>query len=200
MNARRGMALAMVASFAGLCLAISPHHLRAHCDTLDGPVVADARVALANGDVTPVLKWVTRDFENEVREAFSKTLAVRKQSLEAKDLADMYFFETMVRLHRAGEGAPYTGLKPGGTMDPVISAADKALESGAIDELASDIGSAVSEQVKARFAAASEARKHAAESVEAGRTYVAAYVEYVHFIEALHETVTGAAAHIGDAQ
>jgi hypothetical protein len=43
---------------------------------------------------------------------FTKTLAVRKQSKEAKELADMYFFETLVRIHCAGEGAPYTGLKP----------------------------------------------------------------------------------------
>jgi hypothetical protein len=87
-----------------------------------------ARIALEKGDVTPLLKWVQPDDENEIRVAFQKTLAVRAKGAEAKDLADMYFFETLVRIHRAGEGAPYTGLKPGEAVDPAVALADKALE------------------------------------------------------------------------
>jgi len=82
----------------------------AHCDTLDGPVVTEGKTALEKGDVTPVLKWVKKEYESEIRTAFEKTLVVRSKGLEASELADMYFFETLVRLHRAGEGAPYTGL------------------------------------------------------------------------------------------
>src|SRR5574340_348706 len=99
----------------------------AHCDTLDGPVVATARASLEKGDVTPVLKWVRKEDEKEIQELFNKTLIVRKQGKEAKELADMYFFETLVRIHRAGEGAPYTGLKAAGTVEPSVAAADKAL-------------------------------------------------------------------------
>ena len=87
--------------------------VHAHCDTLNGPVVADARKAIALGDVTSLLKWVAADDEQIIRSAFQKTLEVRKLGTQARDLADMYFFETLVRIHRAGEGAPYTGLKPG---------------------------------------------------------------------------------------
>lgn len=107
----------------------------AHCDTLDGPVVQTARTALEKGDVTPLLKWVQADDEKEIRTAFQKTLAVRTKGAEAKELADMYFFETLVRIHRAGEGAPYTGLKPGEAVDPAIALADRALETGSVDKL-----------------------------------------------------------------
>src|SRR5688500_18537963 len=84
---------------------------RGHCDTLDGPVVRDARAAREKGDVAPVLKWVRADDEKEIREAFAKTLKVRALGEDARDVADRHFFETLVRVHRAGEGVAYTGLK-----------------------------------------------------------------------------------------
>ena len=84
----------------------------AHCDSLDGPVVMDARTALEKGDVTPVLKWVKKEHELEIRNVFEQTMTVRAKGEDAKALADMYFFETIVRIHRAGEGEAYTGLKP----------------------------------------------------------------------------------------
>src|SRR5687768_9733513 len=86
----------------------------AHCDTLDGPVVAAARKALDSGNVNAVLIWVQSRDDAEIRNHFQKTMAVRKAGPQARELADMYFFETLVRLHRAGEGAGYTGLKPAG--------------------------------------------------------------------------------------
>src|SRR5512136_371299 len=76
----------------------------AHCDGMDGPVVTAAKKALETGDANPVLIWVQKKDEGEIRKAFQKTLAVRKLSPEAKELGDMYFFETLVRIHRAGEG------------------------------------------------------------------------------------------------
>jgi hypothetical protein len=85
----------------------------AHCDTLDGPVVVDARAALAAGDVTEVLKWVQAGDEPEIRAAFDRTLAVRAAGGAALELADTWFFETLVRVHRAGEGAPYTASPAG---------------------------------------------------------------------------------------
>ena len=87
----------------------------AHCDTMDGPVIAAARVALEKGDVLPVLKWIRPEDEQEIRAAFSRTISVRAGGPEARALADTWFFETLVRVHRAGEGAPYAGLAPAGT-------------------------------------------------------------------------------------
>lgn len=168
-----------------------PITARAHCDTLDGPVVITAKAALEKGDVTPVLKWVNKESEAEIRDAFKNTLAARKQGDAAKELADRYFFETLVRVHRAGEGAPYTGLQPAGTVEPAIAAADKALDTGKIDALAKEIAEGVVTGIRRRFDRVLEAKKHADDSVTAGREYVAAYVEYVHYVERLHAEAAG---------
>jgi hypothetical protein len=172
-----------------------PKEAMAHCDTLNGPVVQTAREALAKGDVTPVLKWVKPDKENEVRAAFVRTLAVRKQSKEAAELADMYFFETLVRLHREGEGAPYTGLKPGEAVDPGIEAADKALDAGNDEHLIKEINHHISDGIGDRFHKVIEAKRHMNDSVEAGREYVEAYVGFIHYYERLFADVQGAAVH-----
>ncbi len=173
-----------------------PCMARAHCDTMNGPVVQAAKVALEKKDVTPVLKWVKHEHEAEVRAAFEKALAVRTKGAEAKELADQFFFETLVRVHRAGEGEPFTGLKPAGTgIEPTVRAADEALERGSVDKLVKEITDEAAAGIRKRFAEASEKRKQADQSVEAGREYVAAYVEYVHHVERLHETATTSAHH-----
>lgn len=178
-------------------LARTPAH--AHCDTLDGPVIADARIALEKGDVTSVLKWVTHANEGEIRAAFAKALAVRGKGNEARELADTYFFETLVRVHRAGEGAPFTGLKPAGAdLGPAVKGADEALETGKADALVELVTHDVAEGIRARFAKVIEKKRHATESVASGREYVAAYVDYVHFVEGIH-AATKSAHHHGEA-
>ncbi len=177
--------IAIAAITIGISIAISSKTY-AHCDTLDGPVVAAAKLALEKGDVTPVLKWVSQANEKEVREAFALTMKVRSHGEDARKLADMHFFETLVRVHRAGEGVPYTGLKPAGTIEPVIVAADKALQQGSVVELAGEVAQAVQDGIRTRFLQVVEKKKHAEESVEAGREYVEAYAEYVHFVESVH--------------
>ena len=168
----------------------------AHCDTMDGPVVIDARTALEKKDITPVLKWIKPENEAELKTAFTRTLAVRTQGKVALELADQFFFETLVRIHRAGEGAPYTGLKPAGMKpDPAIEAADLALDGGKADALIKAMTEEVAAGIRQRFAEAVEKKKHAEHNVEAGREYVAAYVEFVHYVEGLHTTATRAAAH-----
>lgn len=169
----------------------------AHCDTLDGPVVETARKALASGDVTPLLKWVSADDEQMIRTAFHKTLEVRKLGTQAQDLADMYFFETLVRIHRAGEGAPYTGLKPGTAVDPAVALADKALETGSVDKLADTLSQAMVKGIRDRFQRALESQKHAGENVSAGREFVEAYVMFTHYVEGLHAQIKAGAEHHG---
>lgn len=168
----------------------------AHCDTMDGPVVTDAKKALESGDVNLVLKWVKKEHEEEIRAAFSKTLAVRALSEDAREVADLWFFETLVRVHRAGEGAPYTGLKPAGSdPHPAVKAADNALATGSIDVLADSIAKHAAAAVRERYERVREARKKMNDSVEAGRRYVEAYVEYVHYVENLHNNIAGAGTH-----
>lgn len=189
MSHRKGPALAPLLVFA-LVLGV-PGLVRAHCDTLDGPVVADARTALEQNDVTPVLKWVRAEDEAELRNAFARAVAARRLGPEARELADTYFFETLVRLHRAGEGAPFTGLKPAGTIEPVLLEADRALQAGSVSALAESLSGHVAQGLRERFARAAEAKAHAGESVQAGREYVEAYVEYVHYVEGLSGLVHG---------
>ena len=179
----------------GLLCIILQENAFSHCDTLDGPVVQTARKALEKGDVTPLLKWVQADDEKEIRVAFQKTLAVRAKGAEAKELADMYFFETLVRIHRAGEGAPYTGLKPGEAVDPAVALADKALESGSVDKLVSVLTKAMANGIREHFQHASETRKHAEDSVAAGREFVKAYVIFTHYVEGLHAIIKGSGGH-----
>lgn len=164
----------------------------AHCDTLDGPVVADAKTALGKGDVTPVLKWVKEDAEPEIRAAFNAALLERKINQEA---AEMKFFETLVRIHRAGEGADFTGLKPSGSVEPIIAAADQTLEAGSVETLTAEMSEHLVAGVKERFEQALKTREHKDESVAAGREYVQAYVEYVHYVEGLHKMISGAGGH-----
>ncbi len=165
-----------------------PDRASAHCDTMDGPVVTAAKLALTNADVTPVLKWVRPADEPNVRAAFDNTIKVRALSPQAREMADNYFFETLVRLHRASEGEPYTGVKPAGTeIEPGIALADKAMESGSADELVKLVTAEVANGIHQRFAKVQQTGKHADDSVEAGREYVAAYVEYIHYVENMHQ-------------
>ena len=183
---------------AGVLLFVSRDAI-AHCDTMDGPVITEAKQALEKGEITPVLKWVKNEAEPEIKAAFQKAVAVRSKGAEAKELADTYFFETLVRVHRAGEGAPYDGIKPAGTeVEPGIEAADKALATGSVDGLVNEMTDAVARGIRERFTHALEAKKHKDESVEAGREYVEAYVIFIHYVERLQADATTNPAHHGE--
>ena len=166
----------------------------AHCDTTSGPVIPEAKAALEKGDVTSILKWVKPDKEAEIKTAFTKAVAVRTNGLEAQELADQYFLETLVRLHRAGEGAPYTGIKDA-PVEPIVALADKALAGGSADEMIAKINGHVAGAIREKFESALEAKKNKDNSVEAGRKFVEAYVTYMHYVEGIHTAVMAAGAH-----
>ncbi|MDX9710523.1 MAG: DUF6448 family protein [Trichloromonas sp.] len=191
--------LVMLGLFLILGMALAPGRAAAHCDAYDGPVIVAARSALEQAEVTPLLKWVKADAEGDLRAAFAQTLKVRGLGSEARELADRYFFETLVRLHRAGEGASYTGLKPAGQIAPVVAKADQALAQGNIDALVKAILQHTEEGIRERFAHALETAKHPDESVAAGREYVEAYVTYVHYIEGIAQVVHGEPHHAAPA-
>jgi len=196
MNTRRLLMHAAVfcCFFAAVPLLSSP--VLAHCDGMDGPVVTAAKQALEKGDVNLVLQWVQPADEPAIQQAFQHALAVRKLGPEAQELADTYFFETLVRVHRAGEGAPYTGLAPAGRdLGPAIPLADKALETGKIEPLVELITHAMQTGLVERFEHTRKA-KAAATNVAAGREFVHAYVEFVHYAERAYEAATqGAVGH-----
>lgn len=184
---------AAAAIFAVLLLA--PVTSFAHCDGMDGPVVKAAQEALAKGDVNLVLIWVRKNDEAEIRRAFDQTVNVRKLNPQARELADMYFFETLVRIHRAGEGAPYTGLKPAGRdLGPAIPAADLALKSGDIAPLTNLLVEKVRTGLLDRYKKAMAAKSFKVQDVGAGREYIEAYVTYVHYVEGMYEAAMNPAS------
>jgi hypothetical protein len=156
----------------------------AHCDTMDGPVIADARKAIEKNNVNYVLKWVRAQDEAEIKNALSLMLKVRGLSAEAKELSEKYFFETLVRVHRTGEGVPYTGVKPIGTpVDEKIKAADKSIEVGNLSPLKDVTERNKLEELTKRFDKVMALRNFDVNNVEAGREYVEAYVQFFHFAE-----------------
>jgi len=184
--------LSSVLAFLLAFMLFGPSRLLAHCDTMGGPVIKAAEKALDTGNVNLVLIWVQKNDEAEIKKAFEKSLAVRKLSPQAKDLADMYFFETLVRIHRAGEGAPYTGLKPEGTdLGPVIPASDKAIEKSSVKELVKLLVDTVQTNVPKHFQELMARKKNAENDVEAGRMFVKVYVIFTHYVEAIYESAKG---------
>lgn len=187
------MVLSGLATLAAV-LILLPMFATAHCDTMDGPVVKAAKKALETGNVNFVLLWVQKKDETEIKKAFQTTLVVRKAGSEARDLADMYFFETLVRIHRVGEGAAYTGLKPAGLdLGPAIPAADKAIESGKADALLKLLTDAFQKNLKESFQDVLAKKSYKPDDVEAGRSFIRAYVEFVHYAERLFEAAMTAA-------
>ncbi|HUU38183.1 MAG TPA: DUF6448 family protein [Candidatus Desulfaltia sp.] len=169
-------------------LLLTPPSVLAHCDGMDGPVVKAARKALETGNVNLVLIWVQKPDEETIKEAFEKTLTVGKLNSEAKELADMYFFETLVRIHRAGEGAAFTGLKPAGRdLGPAIPAADQAIESGSEKILMKLLTETVRNGILEHFKEVQGRKKFDKNDVEKGREFVKAYVEFVHYVERIYE-------------
>jgi hypothetical protein len=180
------IALLLALSAAGL-----PAAALAHCDTLDGPVVKTARTALETGKLNPVLAWVRPADEAEVKAAFARARAVRKLGPEARELADTSFFETVVRVHRAGEGAPYTGLKPAGQdLGPAVPSADRAIARRSPEEVEKLLVAAVRSGLHQRFERLA-ARSQPGENVAEGREWVEAYVPYVHWVEGVYQAASG---------
>jgi UDP-2,3-diacylglucosamine pyrophosphatase LpxH len=167
---------------------------RAHCDTMNGPVVTEAKAALEKGDVTTILKWIKKDNEAEIKAVFAKTVAVRAKGPEAKELADQYFMETLVRLHRAGEDAPYTGIKDE-PVEPIVAMADKALADGSADEMIKKMTGHMAAAIKDKFIKALEAKKHKEKNIATGREFVEAYVIYMHYVEGLHAAIMLSGGH-----
>lgn len=163
-----------------------------HCDTLDGPVVMAAQAALEKKDVGLILAFAPKAAEDEIRKTFDRTLAVRTQGKEAREVADLWFFETAVRLHRAGEGAPYTGLKPAGLdWGPVIPRADKAIAEGDPGEVVAFMTRAVEHAVREKFDHAMELKDCRKGDVDAARKYTSAMLGFELFTHHLYANITG---------
>ena len=115
-------------------------------------------------------------------------------------MADRHFFETVVRVHRAGEGAPFTGLQPAGlSVGPVIPLAEQAVETGSADSLADFLIALVREELDRRLEEVTELARDKDRSVADGRRYVEAMLGFEvyshHLFEAMQSTAHGDAGH-----
>lgn len=168
-----------------------------HCDSLDGPVVAAARRALEAGEVRLVLPFVPEEGWDEVRAAFDLAGRARAGGGPAAEVADLWFFETVVRVHRAGEGAPYTGLKPAGLdVGPVIPLAERAIATGDAHELAALLKSRLEHEIHSRLGRIKELEREAGRGLHHARRHAEATLGLQVWAHGLYEAM-GAPAHAG---
>jgi hypothetical protein len=162
---------------------------------MDGPVVTAAKRALEAHDASIALAYVPEHDEEEVRRAFDAALRIRDQGPFVREVADLHFFETVVRVHRAGEGAPYTGLKPAGLdHGPVIPVAERAIETGSPERLIELLTARVEQEVRKRFAHVMDLQAQADGDLDANREYVAAMLDLQVWSHGLYQA-TKASAH-----
>lgn len=163
----------------------------AHCDSYDGPTVKDALKALETNNVNLVLKWIQVNQEPEIIALFNKTYNLRKGDKEVYAIVEKHFLETLVRLHRETEGAPFTGLKPAGTTKPIIQLSDQAIASGSIDELILKLSGHIEKVIREKYQKVSDLAKVKNTSAAKGREFVAAYIDYTHTLEGIHGIIMG---------
>lgn len=184
-NSQKGKLMNKLAAlFLFLVLVLSTTVTYAHCDTMEGPLVLDAKKAISQNNVNIVLKWVPAVNETEIRDAFDKTIKVRALSTDAKDLAEKYFFDTLVRIHRNAEGVTFTGVKPAGSpIDEKIKAADQSIEVGKLSPLKGKVSKEDIPELTERFEKVMSLKNFDVNNVEAGREYIEAYVQFFKFAE-----------------
>ncbi len=172
----------------------------AHCDGVDGPVATAAQRALDAGNVYLALPYAPASAEEEIMAKFSQARAVRTAGPEARELADLAFVETVVRLHRLGEGAGYTGLRPAGLdYGPMIPAAERALETHDLSAVRAILIEDMDEGLAERLAHVTELQDVTLEpsdhdGVAAARDRISAEFAFITYAEGLREAIGGAAA------
>ncbi len=167
-----------------------------HCDTRDGPVVKAAMKTLETGNLNYVLIWIPKESEQELRKIFEKTLRIRKAGGETKEVADDWFFENAIRLHRAGEGAPYTGMKPAGLSEgPVVPKAEKAIETGDPHETIDFLLATIKADLDHRFHHVMAKKNYDVNDVAAGREFIEAFIGWVVYSHHLYQSVAKASEH-----
>ncbi|MDF1543358.1 MAG: DUF6448 family protein [Anaerosomatales bacterium] len=152
--------------------------------------------ALAGGSVELVLPYVPAESEREVREAFGKTMAARGSGAAAAEVADEWFCETVVRVHRAGEGAAFTGLKPAGLgHGEVVPVAERAIETGEIDELVELLTAALEAETRTKFNRVMHLKAQENGPVAEAREYVEAMLGFQVWAHKTHQCITSDPLH-----
>ena len=181
--------------FGSLFILLAALPASAHCDSYDGPVIKDATRALETNNVNLVLKWITNEQEQEIIPLFNKTYNLKKGDKEVYAIVEKHFFETLVRLHRETEDAPYTGLKPVGSTKQIIQLTDSALHEDDIEGFIVKLDKHLNKVIHEKYQKVAELYKVKDESKAQGRAFVEAYVDYTHTIAAIHDIIEHGATH-----
>lgn len=176
-----------VLSLIALFSLIGTQQASAHCDSFDGPALIDAAKALETNNVELIKKWILAEDEAVVVPLFHKTYTLKDGDAEVYEIVKTHFYETFVRLHREMEGATFTGLKPADTTAHITVMSDKALENGNFEGLLAALNKHVNGQLTEKYEKTAALYRVKDRSVEDGRAYVAAYVDYTHAVEAVHD-------------
>lgn len=179
--------------FAVMMLVVTP--ASAHCDSYDGPVIKEALRALDSNNVELVYKWITPDQEKDISVLFNKTYSLKDGDKELYNIVERHFLETLVRLHRETEGAPFTGIKPEGSMTPVVQMADDAIATNDVSTVTNAVVNHLADVIQERYTKVMELSKTKDNSVQQGREYVEAYVVYTHTLEAVENLLHGDHSH-----
>ena len=67
-----------------------------------------------------------------------------------------------------------------------------------MEKLVNILSNAMAKGIRERFQHASKTRKHADDSVAAGREFVEAYVIFTHYVEGLHADIKRKSVHHGE--
>jgi hypothetical protein len=187
----------LIATIVVAGIVFGAQRAQAHCDSVDGPVAKAVQKALETGNLNPVLAYAPATAEAEIRAAFEQSRKVRGLGADARALADQAVMETVIRLHRAGEGAAYTGLKPAGIdYGPVIPAAEHAVETGDLARLKAVLMEKIEHALSERLAHVRELQKaplepQTAAEVPHSRERVSAELGFITFAENLHQAALG---------
>jgi len=188
----------LIAAFAVVAVQAAP--ASAHCDSREGPVVTSATQALEKGDVNLILPYVKADQEQELKAAFDETMAVRNRGPQVQELADEYFKETALRLHRVGEGASYTGIKEQLEENPALEAAEESLGQGNPDAVLTMLDGSLRAKVSERYQGVLDARaaEAANKTVETSRERVEAELMFEKYVVDISSAIEAEAAHEGE--
>nr|WP_319373987.1 DUF6448 family protein [uncultured Methanobacterium sp.] len=158
------------------------------CDGMDGLVVKAAEEALEMENINYVFPFIRERYEDELKDAFERTLLVRELSGDAAELADYWFFETAVRLHLKGRGMAYNGLKPSQiSKKPVIKMAEQAVRTENMNDLMTFILNSIKEDVLSRFDDVISKKDYDVTDVEDARDYIDSLLNFFGYMQQLIE-------------
>lgn len=155
-----------------------------NCDSMGGPVVKAAEMALEMENVNHILPYVNEDDENEIKSAFEKASFVRELNADAADLADYWFFETVVRLHLKGKNEPFHGLKSSkDDMSPIMRKAKMAMDEEDLTDLFEFLSAKLETEMRKRFMEVLNSKDCDFNEVDEAREYVNSVIEFVSYVD-----------------